>query len=352
MIRRALGHLARRFELEPTSEVAATLARTHLDLAVLLARSNRGPEAWTALEAAGGHARRASELPGADPTLPAMQAAIESHRLLAEGRRDEAVQRARASAGLLETLHARDDARPGLRESLSSARFRLAWILGMSTAGADRDEAVALAQHALELDPHDAANHHRLGVLLLATGRNDEAERAFRAVLELAPESPDARNSLAWALATSPRPLEADRASEAVELARRAVGDAAQVGLYWNTLGVALYRQGRWPDAIAALERSMNHRAGGDSFDWFFLAMTHWRLGQPEQARLWLGRAVQWLARNRPGDGELLRFREQALQLIEGTTPRLDAWPFPIPLRPLAGECNAALAPMLRTHRG
>ena len=39
------------------------------------------------------------------------------------------------------------------------------------------------------------------------------------------------------------------------------------------TLGVAHYRAGGWADSIAALEKSMSLRAGGDAFDLYFLAM-------------------------------------------------------------------------------
>ena len=37
-------------------------------------------------------------------------------------------------------------------------------------------------------------------------------------------------------------------------------------------------------------------QAGGSSFDWFFLAMAHWRLGDKDEARMWFDRAVEWMA--------------------------------------------------------
>jgi hypothetical protein len=40
------------------------------------------------------------------------------------------------------------------------------------------------------------------------------------------------------------------------------------------------HRCGDWKEASAALTNSMEVRKGGDSFDWFFLAMGHWKLGQ------------------------------------------------------------------------
>ena len=44
--------------------------------------------------------------------------------------------------------------------------------------------------------------------------------------------------------------------------------------------------------------------------------MTHWQLGNKEQARRWFDKAVGWMEKNRPKDEELLRFRAEADQLI------------------------------------
>ena len=69
---------------------------------------------------------------------------------------------------------------------------------------------------------------------------------------------------------------------------------------------------GDWKAAIAALEKSMELRKGGDSNDWFFLAMAHWQLGEKDKAREWYDRAVQWMDKNQPKNEELRRFRAEA----------------------------------------
>jgi hypothetical protein len=79
---------------------------------------------------------------------------------------------------------------------------------------------------------------------------------------------------------------------------------------------VAYYRSGDDRAAVAALETSMRMQAGGNSFDWFFLAMAHWRLGDRNQARTWFDRAVQWMDRHKPHDGELCRFRAEAEAML------------------------------------
>jgi hypothetical protein len=61
----------------------------------------------------------------------------------------------------------------------------------------------------------------------------------------------------------------------------------------------------------------MQLRSGGDSHDWFFLAMAHWQLGEKEKARQWFDRAVQWMNKNLPNGKELGRVRAEAAELLK-----------------------------------
>ena len=55
----------------------------------------------------------------------------------------------------------------------------------------------------------------------------------------------------------------------------------------------------------AALEKSIELREeGGDSFQWFFLAMAKWQVGNEEQAGKWYDRAVEGADENQPADRE------------------------------------------------
>jgi hypothetical protein len=60
----------------------------------------------------------------------------------------------------------------------------------------------------------------------------------------------------------------------------------------------------------------MELRDGGDAFDWFFVAMAHWKLGKQEEARRWFDKAVEWTHANRPNHEELRRFRAEAAELL------------------------------------
>jgi tetratricopeptide (TPR) repeat protein len=143
----------------------------------------------------------------------------------------------------------------------------------------------------------------------------DKAVADYSKAIELAPTNSGLHNNVAWLLATSPEEKLGDP-KRAVELARKAVETAPREGAYWNTLGAAHYRAGSWQDAIAALEKSMELRTGGDAFDWFFLGMAHQKLGKKAEARQWYDRAVQWMEKNAPKDEELLRFRAEAEEVL------------------------------------
>src|SRR5262249_36536472 len=123
-------------------------------------------------------------------------------------------------------------------------------------------------------------------------------------------------NELAWLWATC-----ADRncrnPGQAVASARKAVELEPKRGEFWNTFGVALYRAADWTEARAALSKSMALRKGGDPFDWFFLAMAHWRLDDKSEGRKWYDQAVQWMDKKKPKDDELLRFRAEAEELLQ-----------------------------------
>jgi Flp pilus assembly protein TadD len=102
-----------------------------------------------------------------------------------------------------------------------------------------------------------------------------------------------------------------------VEAAKQAVELAPKEGKHWNTLGIAHYRAGDWKAAIAALGKSMELRKGGDSFDWYILAMTHRQIGNMAEARKWYDQALGWMEKNNPRDEELLRFRAEAAELLK-----------------------------------
>ena len=90
-----------------------------------------------------------------------------------------------------------------------------------------------------------------------------------------------------------------------------------EVSPAWRKLGEVHYRVGNWKEAVAALKESTELRNGGDSFDWFFLAMAYWQLGDKGEARRWYQKAAAWMKEKQPGGGELNRLRTEASGLLE-----------------------------------
>ncbi len=152
-------------------------------------------------------------------------------------------------------------------------------------------------------------------------GNIGEAIRVLRQASERWPDSALAHNNLAWLLVTGPEPLR--NPTEAVEHARHAVRLAPGEQISLNTLGVALYRAGKFAEAITILEKSLTAGKGQfDSFDLFFLAMAHHRLGHRAEARGCLDRAVRWVGQRKALSAEyakeLAAIRTEAEAVLAG----------------------------------
>jgi serine/threonine protein kinase/Flp pilus assembly protein TadD len=207
-----------------------------------------------------------------------------------------------------------------LRPRNAGAWYKLAEDLGRRGRV---DEQIACGRKAIALAPEFPTPYFVLSGALEAQARRDEAIAVLRKAADLRPNDPDDLNAVAWLLATSQYSELRDPA-RAVDLAQKAVDLAPDEAGNWNTLGAALYRARTWKGSIVALENSMALGGGGNSFDWFFLAMTHWQLGRLAEARLWYDRAAQWMERHEPEDPELRRLRAEAAEVL-GLSPSAGA---------------------------
>jgi tetratricopeptide (TPR) repeat protein len=142
---------------------------------------------------------------------------------------------------------------------------------------------------------------------------------SHRHLVKLDPKNAESNNSLAWIHATS-RDLSLRDSNAAVRFAKAAVEAAPNALAYWNTLGVAEYRNGNMDAAIDALNRSLTIRGGGDSYDWYFLAMAHCKLGNSDLAADWYSKAAQWHRTRDPENAELQLFQAEAQSTLGGLT--------------------------------
>jgi serine/threonine protein kinase/WD40 repeat protein/tetratricopeptide (TPR) repeat protein len=152
-------------------------------------------------------------------------------------------------------------------------------------------EALADFNEAAALYPYYMPLFELRVTSLEALGDKQAAAAEVARSIDLVTHYPQQPNSEAWRLATG-CPLERDP-EVACALARRAVESAQHQPLYHNTLGVALYRLGRFQDAHAQFRESL--RLGGGelaSYDRYFLALCERRLGHPVLAWAEFFRAV------------------------------------------------------------
>jgi serine/threonine protein kinase/Tfp pilus assembly protein PilF len=120
-------------------------------------------------------------------------------------------------------------------------------------------------------------------------------------------------NDIAWLLSGCPKPQPGDRQT-AVKAAKIAV-DLNPRANHSNTLGVALYRDGQFKEAIAALTKAVE-LGKGNSFDWFFLAMAYRQLGELTKAWECYDKAIDWMEKHQPKSQDLLRFRSEAEEVL------------------------------------
>ncbi|HEV7842249.1 MAG TPA: tetratricopeptide repeat protein [Pyrinomonadaceae bacterium] len=172
---------------------------------------------------------------------------------------------------------------------------------------------------AVKLNPGYANAHDGYGFLLKATGRNEEAIRASQRALELEPLSLFANVSLAWAYYFA-RDYE-----RAIEQAHKALEMSPRFDFAHWIVGVALARQGKLDESIAALNQAviltggaLTHEAHlgyayalagrleearqvladlaeiaeGRYVSAYYFAIIHLGLGEHEQTFKWLERAV------------------------------------------------------------
>src|SRR5262249_31338704 len=138
-------------------------------------------------------------------------------------------------------------------------------------------------------------------------GNAGDAKALLDDAVKFCPDTPEARNELAWVLVRYPGGCD-DAVRLARELAVETTQKVPQSGPFWNTLGVAHYRAGDWTEALRALDKSrLLGSDDGFAHNAFFLAMAEKRAGNDEPARRWYRRATDWTTNHRPHDLGLRR---------------------------------------------
>jgi WD40 repeat protein/tetratricopeptide (TPR) repeat protein len=225
-----------------------------------------------------------------------------------------------AETAYLEALRARP-----LNESARDALVR--WHLERGHP----DRAVSTLAEAVRLLPDEVLLHERLSLVLLGSGDRLGWRGACAAALDRfsGTTNPWTANSVAWACALGPEAtVDPGAPVRLAEIAVRAAADPRDKAGRLNTLGVALYRAGRYDQAIVRLEEGIRLRGGeGGVADPAFLAMAHHRLGHRAAARRWLDRLREYQPREEPAqfwdelESRVLRSEAEAVILYDPAFP-------------------------------
>jgi tetratricopeptide (TPR) repeat protein len=158
------------------------------------------------------------------------------------------------------TANDRAGAIAALQESLQYDPRNLPSLLALTEAmlvQKNFEQAGKYARAALEADPKSIPSLMALAICSLNTGAYEEAIARYREVLAVAPDDRNARNDLAWLLATVEDPQIRDGA-EAVRLAKSLVAEPEKAtSSNWDTLAAAYAEANQFDRAIESAEKAL-----------------------------------------------------------------------------------------------
>jgi tetratricopeptide (TPR) repeat protein len=182
-------------------------------------------------------------------------------------------------------------------------------------------DALSIAERAVQLAPESALAHEILGRILSELGKAEQSAKESEAAEKLKPEKPEIDPEVAKAYAHASIPGEGTRGPDSAafdELARQATaagqsgrtGDAIrdyesalkvnpQWDKGWADLGNLYYTTGKFPHAIAALKNSIAINPK-NSQAWAFLGLTEFEIKDYSNAYVHLDRAREMDFRGTP----------------------------------------------------
>ncbi|MGE5193480.1 MAG: hypothetical protein ACM3U2_13385, partial [Deltaproteobacteria bacterium] len=183
---------------------------------------------------------------------------------------------------------------------------------------------------AIELDPDDVVSRYWHALAHVAAGDLAGYQTACAAMLERFGQSdkPEVGQWVAWTGALVPGAVKDPR--RLVKMAEMACASDPRNSSFTNSLGAALYRAGRFDEAIGRLndvstaweQAAAKPPMYSPAYPWFFLAMAHHRLGHAEEGRQWIDKAVQRMDEEMRNEN-LPWTRRATLQLFRGEAEAL-----------------------------
>jgi tetratricopeptide (TPR) repeat protein len=148
------------------------------------------------------------------------------------------------------------------------------------------DRAIAQFNKTLEKNPDQTAAHMFLGMIYDSKQDPENAEKHYRAALDVDPEFAPAANNLAYLLADSNRDL-----NEALKLANIAKKSDPEDPSIADTLGWVYYKRGLYPNAVSELTFAAEKLPDNPTVR-YHLGMSYLKKGDTEKARKELEKAL------------------------------------------------------------
>jgi predicted Zn-dependent protease len=158
------------------------------------------------------------------------------------------------------------------------------------------DVKVEIIDQVGELQPERIEGWYDRAYLCLLDGDTESYRKTCRELLARFGHDPSPRNvnAVAWLCVLVPESV-TDLAWP-VELAEAALAAQPKTYTYLNTLGVALYRAGRYDEAVRRLNEAIKAQGSEGTYgDWIFLAMAHHMLGNSQEANRWWAKLGEWI---------------------------------------------------------
>lgn len=198
------------------------------------------------------------------------------------------------------------------------------------------DRAAADYSESVRLRPEDSATRKRQILALLAAGQRQAAYQAGTDLLARFRET--SVPAVADDIVSSLSVLAPNGAASQVDSVRLAEFGLHQIYInlkrfLQSKLGAALYRAGRFEDAIRQFEESRKARNGSDDpVDWLFLAMANERLSQRDEALSWL----ELLRNHQPNPDYTRCWNELEIRLLRSEAEALILYDPVFPADPFA----------------
>ncbi|WP_322866570.1 tetratricopeptide repeat protein [Aquicoccus sp. G2-2] len=154
-------------------------------------------------------------------------------------------------------------------------------------------DAINAYDKALDLIPKEAKRqwfiHYARGISYERTGNWTAAEADFRRALKLDPGRPEVLNYLGYSLVDKNRKL-----GEALGMIEQAAAEQPDSGYIIDSLGWALYRMGRYKQAVAHMERAAELMSV-DPLVNDHLGDVYWAVGRHREAKIQWQRALSFV---------------------------------------------------------